>query len=183
MIRLAVIVAMGVAAFAAPSFAQQTTQSLAGSSAVAIAGGGSSGPIEYRGGYDVNTTRQAVPLAQSLAIGPCTTGVGGGGTGGGWGFLFNFAQPDNGCDARADAEVWARLGRPDIAYARMALQPKNAEAIRMVEEQRRALASARPAQAPDVKPQPVLARSRPAWCDKARPDSEAARNYVVEVCG
>lgn len=108
------------AALCAPAMAQQSQQAATASQAIAIAGGGSTGPTEFRGGYDVNN----VPaLSAYMAVAPCTTAVQAGVSVLGGGGTLSIGGESEGCSIRAYAAAYYTLGRPDIAMRILATAP------------------------------------------------------------
>jgi hypothetical protein len=154
----------------------------------------------YSGSYTVRNTPEVI--APSVVGGnPCAVGASGGLSLPGFGVALGGTWADKACERRQQAALMFNMGETKVAYELMCQDDNVRSAMRVSGKPCAAdIASAPVAQAPvsvaaptstaAAAPAPVVIAvaqvadaSRPEWCAKAAPTTEASKTYVAQVCG
>jgi hypothetical protein len=153
----------------------------------------------YSGSYTVRNTPEVI--APSVVGGnPCAVGASGGLSLPGFGVALGGTWADKACERRQQAALMFNMGETKVAYELMCQDDNVRSAMRVSGKPCAAdLAPAPVAQAPvsaaptstaAAAPAPVVIAvaqvadaSRPEWCSKAAPTTEASKAYVAQVCG
>jgi hypothetical protein len=160
--------------------------------------------VNYSGGYSVHNVPEVI--APNIVGGnPCAVGASGGLAVSGFGITGGGTWADKQCERRQQAAQHGRAARclrtdvPGRGRARRNAGGGQAVCWRCGSRGRdtgarggcRASAAARRCRnrcfGPTPAPQPIAAAApnkvKPEWCDRATPQSEASRHYVVQQCG
>jgi hypothetical protein len=151
------------------------------------ANGGST--LNYSGTYSVKNTPELIP--PSIVGGnPCSIGVSGGVSLPGFGIAGGATWADSGCERRQQAALLFNMGKTNAAVQLMCQDDNVRTALKIAGEPCVLdLAKSASTTAPAAFAAPLLLTATPAapatrpdWCAKARPDTEASKVYVAEVC-
>jgi hypothetical protein len=165
--------------------------------ATTTAGTGTAGDpttnLNYSGSYTVRNTPEVIP-PNVMGGNPCAVGASGGISAPGFGLAMGATWADRACERRQQAALLFNMGEQKVALELMC-QDDNVRAAMKIAA--RPCAADIPAPAPTgpvaqaaepvaAKPMVVAAlpaAPKPAWCARAKPDTEASKAYVVQSCG
>ena len=182
-----------------------------GSSTTGTAGTGAGGDptvnMNYSGSYTVRNTPEVIP-PNVMGGNPCAVGASGGLSMPGFGLAMGATWADRSCERRQQAALLFNMGEQKVALElmcqddnirsamRVAARPCTADTPAPVSQAPAATAPVAQAAAPALiavtasapaKPMVIAsampAAPKPEWCARAKPDTEASKAYVAQVCG
>jgi hypothetical protein len=155
--------------------------------------------MNYSGSYTVRNTPEVIP-PNVVGGNPCAVGASGGLSMPGFGLAMGATWADRACERRQQAALLFNMGEQKVAMELMCQDDNIRSAMKI---------AARPCTADVPPPAPVAqtaapaviamaapaaikpvaiasampAAPKPEWCLRAKPDTEASRAYVAQVCG
>lgn len=186
-----------------------TTTDPSSSSTTGTAGTGGDPTVNmnYSGSYTVRNTPEVIP-PNVMGGNPCAVGASGGLSMPGFGLAMGATWADRACERRQQAALLFNMGEQKVALElmcqddnirsamRVAARPCTADTPAPVSQAPAATAPVAQTAAPAViavaASAPVKAVAiastmpaapKPAWCARAKPDTEASRAYVAQACG
>lgn len=186
-----------------------TTTDPSSSSTTGTAGTGGDPTVNmnYSGSYTVRNTPEVIP-PNVMGGNPCAVGASGGLSMPGFGLAMGATWADRACERRQQAALLFNMGEQKVALElmcqddnirsamRVAARPCTADTPAPVSQAPAATAPVAQTAAPAViavaasapaKPVAIAstmpAAPKPAWCARAKPDTEASRAYVAQACG
>ena len=154
--------------------------------------------MNYSGSYTVRNTPEVIP-PNVMGGNPCAVGASGGLSMPGFGLAMGATWADRACERRQQAALLFNMGEQKVALELMCQDDHIRSAMKV---------AARPCTADIPPPAPVAqtaapavisaaapapanvvavasampAAPKPAWCARAKPDTEASKAYVAQVC-
>lgn len=184
-----------------------TTDPSSSTTGTAGTGGDPTVNMNYSGSYTVRNTPEVIP-PNVMGGNPCAVGASGGLSMPGFGLAMGATWADRACERRQQAALLFNMGEQKVALElmcqddnirsamRVAARPCTADTPAPVSQVPAATAPVAQTAAPAViavaASAPVKAVAiastmpaapKPAWCARAKPDTEASRAYVAQACG
>lgn len=184
-----------------------TTDPSSSTTGTAGTGGDPTVNMNYSGSYTVRNTPEVIP-PNVMGGNPCAVGASGGLSMPGFGLAMGATWADRACERRQQAALLFNMGEQKVALElmcqddnirsamRVAARPCTADTPAPVSQAPAATAPVAQTAAPAViavaasapaKPVAIAstmpAAPKPAWCARAKPDTEASRAYVAQACG
>lgn len=184
-----------------------TTDPSSSTTGTAGTGGDPTVNMNYSGSYTVRNTPEVIP-PNVMGGNPCAVGASGGLSMPGFGLAMGATWADRACERRQQAALLFNMGEQKVALElmcqddnirsamRVAARPCTADTPAPVSQAPAATAPVAQTAAPAViavaASAPVKAVAiastmpaapKPAWCARAKPDTEASRAYVAQACG
>ena len=155
--------------------------------------------MNYSGSYTVRNTPEVIP-PNVVGGNPCAVGASGGLSMPGFGLAMGATWADRACERRQQAALLFNMGEQKVAMELMCQDDNIRSAMKIAARPctadvpppapvAQAVAPAVVAMAAPAAIKPVAIASavpaapKPEWCLRARPDTEASRAYVAQVCG
>jgi hypothetical protein len=157
-------------------------------------GSGSGDPtINYSGSYTVRNTPEVIPPSV-VGGNACAVGASGGMSMAGFGIAAGATWADKACERRQQAALLFNMGEQKVALELMCQDEHVRDAMRASGKPCSldiAAAQPAPVAAPVAQAEPaarpaaeqMAMASKPDWCARASPSTDASKAYVAQLCG